>query len=420
MRKTLRTATFQGAVFVVCTVLAFTVLVRTDVVRRLAYLVEKGRIEAMREALPSADALSRYNADARVVAAMVTPAVVQIITEKRIDLADLLALHPESPAADSNPGAPGPDTDDPAALDRMMRRHQGMRVLDGYGSGFVVDAANGHIVTNDHVIANADAIHVRLADGRLVEARLLGADPRSDLAVVQIEADGLYELKLGDSDAVEVGDAVMSVGNPFGLDGTVSRGIISAKGRSQINIHGAEYRGFLQTDAVINPGNSGGPLVNLRGEVVAVNTAIATSSGHYDGVGFAIPARRIQQVLPALVSGSQVPRGYLGVTIVDRSLEDGEGESPAGRFGVSGGVLVRDVLPDSPADRHGLREGDVILSIDGRSLRHTADLIDIVGDSTPGTSLSLELERGGERETRLVTVGRQPEGFSTRRTVEVQ
>ena len=420
MGKRLGSFVFQGLVFVTCTVLAFAILVHTDVVRRLAYLVEKGRIQALRESLPSDDEVARINADTRAVAAIVTPAVVQVITEKRFDVNDLLTMHDRA-AVSSNGTAPSIGTNGMTRserLERLLRSHEGIRARDGYGSGFVVDAEHGYVVTNDHVINGADAIHVRLADGRLLDARLLGADPRGNLAVIQIDADGLHELTLADSDAVEVGDAVMSVGNPFGLAGSVSQGIVSAKARTNIDINGTEYRGFIQTDAVINPGNSGGPLVNLRGEVVAINTAIATNTGHFDGVGFAIPARRIRQALPALIRGEQVPRGYLGVSIVNAFADQDEAQRVIGIMGEVRGVLVRDVVPDSPAARFGLQTGDVITAIDGQPLRDTADLIDIVGDTTPGTDLTLAVERGGKLDTYHVTVGRQPAGFSTRRPID--
>ena len=400
MPRTLRSAVLQGSLFVLSTLLAFAILVRTDIVRRLAYLVEKGRIEALRESLPEADELARRDADARAVAAAVTPAVVQIVAEKRIAMADLLRMHALDGAdTDSNGGLP----DD--ALTELLRQHAGVQTRSGYGSGFIVDAERGHVITNDHVIADADTLQVHLADGRRLEARVLGRDPRSDLALLAIEADNLHELPLVSHDLVEVGDAVLSVGNPFGLEGTVSRGIVSAKSRSNINIHGTEYKGFLQTDAVINPGNSGGPLVNLRGEVVAINTAIATETGHYDGVGFAIPARRIRQVLPALERGEPVPRGYLGVSIVDAVTVLGDDAR---------GVYVRAVVPDSPAERVDLRAGDVILAIDGRRLRGTADLIDWVGDSAPGTELALTVVRAEQETTVRVRVAGQPEGFTTR------
>jgi S1-C subfamily serine protease len=428
MPKTFRSAMLQGVLFVCSTVLAFAILVRTDIVRQLAYMVEKGRIEAMKDTLPDDDELAQRHADVRRVAAIVTPAVVQILTERRVNLTDLLELH-QRPSTGGDASSNGVSSNGVSSngvstngaanaletnpeFEAFLRQHRGFNAREGYGSGFIVDAERGIIVTNDHVIDHADTIHVNLADGRLVKAKLLGADPRSDLAVLQIDAKQLYELALAPDDAVEVGDTVMSVGNPFGLEGSVSRGIVSAKARSNISIQGVEYRGFIQTDAVINPGNSGGPLVNLRGEVVAINTAIATETGHYDGVGFAIPAQRIRKVLPALIRGEEVPRGYLGVVIADAPPAKRDDGSE-----VLAGVVVRDVLEDSPARRYGLREGDIIEQIDGVPLRHTPDLIDLVGDSTPGTSLAFTVRRGDAVDTMDVIVGRQPSGFSTRQRV---
>ncbi len=407
MKAHAKAAIWQGAIFIGCTVLAFGILVSTDVVSRFAYLVEKGRIQAVRESLPDAAELERFNANARAVAAVVRPGVVQIVTEKRYSLRDLLDMHQDA-AVDTSGLADRLDPDG----DADSSGRDAVRIRDGFGSGFIVDADQGYIVTNNHVIDGADAIRVHLSDGRRVDARLLGADPKTDVAVLQIQADRLHALPLADSDLVEVGDDVLSVGSPFGLDGSVSRGIVSAKGRSSIDIHGVEYKGFLQTDAVINPGNSGGPLVNLRGEVIAINTAIATEVGHYDGVGFAIPARRVRQMLPALVRGEAVPRGYLGVSIVN-AVDNTAMTEPLG-WEETYGVIVREVLPDSPAARDGLQPGDVILSIDGAPLRQTADLIDMVGDSAPGAELILRIWRDRAEITRTVKVDRQPENFTTR------
>jgi S1-C subfamily serine protease len=233
--------------------------------------------------------------------------------------------------------------------------------------------------------------------------------------VLKVDCGQLHALPLGDSRSVQVGDDVFAVGNPFGLDGSFSRGIISARGRSNINIHGILYQNFLQTDAVINPGNSGGPLVNLRGEVVGVNTAIATQTGHYDGVGFAIPAWRLSELLPQLVRGGEIVRGYLGVEIVSTIGRD------ATTFELDGervdGVEVSRVVADAPAARAGLLAGDLIMAVNDVRLSDTDELIDLVAATAPGTVIPVELLRDGERLMLAVSVGRQPPGFRPRSPV---
>jgi S1-C subfamily serine protease len=196
------------------------------------------------------------------------------------------------------------------ALPAVVQVFSGLEGGGGNGSGVIIDSAEGMILTNHHVVEDSDSIQVRLQDGRRYPAQIVGSDPPTDLAVIRIEADNLACLRLGDSDALEVGDPVMTVGNPFGLQGTVSKGIVSAVNRyTPAGI--ISYEGFIQTDAVINPGNSGGPLVNMRGEIVGINTAIESSTGGFDGVGFAIPSARIKNVLPALVKGERV-RSLMG------------------------------------------------------------------------------------------------------------
>ena len=354
----------QVVVFVLSTVAAFMILVRTNVVSRFAYLVERGKLEAIREAMPSAEEVAALNAPARMVARAVAPGVVMIETFRysgRSDWETLNRFFGLDREGDADSGGLAVPLDE---AHRGVVKPETLRLRTGYGSGFIVEAKLGHIVTNNHVIEDADEIYIYLPDGRKYEAQVLGADAKADLAVLRIDATELHALPLADSSMVEVGDEVMAVGNPFRLDGTFSRGIISAKGRSSIDIQGVEYKGFLQTDAVINPGNSGGPLVNMRGEVVAINTAIATESGHYDGVGFAIPSRRLMRMLPALVRGEKVVRGYLGVSIV--SVEDYETLSQSLGWTPYHGVIVRQVLPDTPAERAGLHENDIVIRIGGR------------------------------------------------------
>jgi serine protease Do len=225
----------------------------------------------------------------------------------------------------------------------------------GLGSGTIVDK-QGYVLTNNHVVADADKILVKLPDGRQFEAKLVGGDPASDIAVVKIEGSDLPLAKLGNSDDIDVGESVMAIGNPFGLEQTITAGIVSAKGRSQVGV--TDYEDFIQTDASINPGNSGGPLINLKGEVVGVNTAIFSRSGGNMGIGFSIPINDAREIMTALIATGKVTRGFLGVVIQDITPEI------AGALGVKAGegVLVANVGPNTPALRSGIKQGDVIAS----------------------------------------------------------
>src|SRR5213594_1084791 len=225
------------------------------------------------------------------------------------------------------------------------------------GSGVIIDA-QGYIVTNNHVVENATQITVTLSDKREFQAKVIGTDPKTDLAVIKIEADNLPSLKWADYDKLQVGDLVLAVGSPFGLSSTVTLGIISALGRGNVGI--ADYEDFVQTDAAINPGNSGGALVNVSGELIGINTAIFSRSGGYMGIGFAVPSNMVRSVMEQLLKGGKVVRGYLGVSIQELT------QDLAKQFGVAEtkGVLISDVLADSPARRARLERGDVIIEFD--------------------------------------------------------
>lgn len=270
------------------------------------------------------------------------------------------------------------------------------RVSQSLGSGVIVDAENGYVLTNNHVIEGADDISVTLKDGRNLSAELIGTDPDTDLAVIKIPAEDLQALPLANSDELQVGDFVVAVGNPFGLGQTVTSGIVSALGRT--GIRGLEFQNFIQTDASINPGNSGGALINLRGRLVGINSAIFTPSGGNVGIGFAIPSSMAIYVMDQLVRFGEVKRGTLGLLVQDLAGD------LAGAFGVDtgGGVLVAEVVDDSEADKAGIRPGDVLLSVNGRQLQSAQDFYNMEGQATLGETVTLEYQRDQEAlRTRL-------------------
>lgn len=266
------------------------------------------------------------------------------------------------------------------------------------GSGFIIDR-DGSILTNNHVVENAQKIVVKLADGQEYEAKVVGRDPKTDIAVIKINAKGnLPVASLGDSDRLEVGEWVMAIGNPFGLDNTVTSGIVSAKGRQ---IGQGPYDNFIQTDASINPGNSGGPLINLNGEVVGINTAIFSRTGGNIGIGFAIPTNLVQELLPQLKGKGKVTRGYLGVAIQKVTPEI------AGSLGMNRarGALVANVSKDGPAEKAGVAVGDVILEFDGREVTGSTDLPILVARTAVNKKVRLKVLRDKKEVTLTAAVG---------------
>ncbi len=266
------------------------------------------------------------------------------------------------------------------------------RPSQSLGSGVIVDADEGFVITNHHVIENSDAILVTLSDSRSFEAELVGTDPDSEVAVIKISAEGLTAIDVGDSDALRVGDFVVAIGSPFGLSQTVTSGIVSALGRSGL-FEG--YEDFIQTDASINPGNSGGALVNLRGELVGVNTAIVAPGGGSVGIGFAIPVNMIRNLMMQIIEYGEVRRGHLGVRVQDLTPELAQ----AFNIDAQGGAVISQVLPESAAEEAGLREGDVIVGVDGYAVDGASDLRNTVGLLRAGERAKLDVLRDGERLT---------------------
>jgi Do/DeqQ family serine protease len=303
----------------------------------------------------------------------VTPAVVNIQTRGRIQM------------------------ENPLLLDPFFRRFFDLpempreRPTQNVGSGVIVDAEQGYIITNNHVIERADEIVVTLRDGRRAEAELVGRDPETDVALLRIPAEDLVALPLADSDDLRVGDFVLAIGNPFGLGQTVTSGIVSALGRTGLAAEG--FQDFIQTDASINPGNSGGPLVNLRGEVVGINTAILAPTGGNIGIGFAIPSNMASGVMRQLVEFGEVRRGRLGVAIQDLTPELAQ----ALGIGVRRGVVIAQVVPGSPAEQAGLREGDVVTRVNRRAVQNAAELRNVIGLLRIGDQVTLEVIRNGEQ-----------------------
>ena len=325
----------------------------------------------------------------------VSPAVVHISVEK---------------AAQENNGGEGGNS---PFDDEFFRRFFAPRMPNqpspkqrGLGSGTIVDK-RGYILTNNHVVEGADKIIVKTKDGRELEAKLVGADPATDIAVVQVKSSGLPVATLGNSDELEVGETVLAIGNPFGLEQTVTQGIVSAKGRSAVGV--TDYEDFIQTDAPINPGNSGGPMVNLNWEIVGVNTAIFSRTGGNMGIGFSIPINMARQIMNELIDSGHVVRGFLGVEIQEI------GPELAQALGVNKkeGVLISRVGPNSPAAHSGIQRGDVVLSFNDKPMSTPNELRNVVASVKPGSKVPAIVLRDGKKVTLRVEVGEQPTDMRT-------
>jgi Do/DeqQ family serine protease len=336
------------------------------------------------------DILSRVGEAMAEVASAVKPAIVNISTTHSVKVQ----------------GMPEPFLNDP-----FFRKFFGeeFRHLEkpreqkrtSLGSGVIVDR-DGYILTNYHVIKDADTIKVKLSDKREFPGKVIGADAKTDLAVIKINSNHLPVLRWGDSDKLKVGETVIAVGNPFALSQTVTSGIVSATGRANVGI--ADYEDFIQTDAAINPGNSGGALVNVRGELVGINTAIFSTSGGYQGIGFAIPSSMAKVVMDSLVKKGKVVRGWLGVSIQPITPE------LAKQFNVKeeNGALVADVVEDGPAEKAGIQRGDVIVDYDGKAVVDPGTLRNMVAATSPGKDVSLKVVRDGKPRTIKVVISELP------------
>jgi serine protease Do len=335
--------------------------------------------------LPDVDALSRAFAS---VAETLKPAVVNVFTEQKAG--DLQALHPPT-------GGPFDEF-----FERYFREQPDQR-RRSLGSGVIIDQ-RGYVVTNNHVVENADDIEIQFSDERRFKAAVIGTDPATDLAVLKIKTDTdetFHHVDFGDSDALVVGEWVLAMGNPFGFGHTVTAGIVSAKGRV---IGQGTYDDFVQTDAAINPGNSGGPLVNMKGQVIGINSNIISNSGGSMGIGFAIPSNMTRKIYDQLVSEGTVTRGWLGVQIQNLSAE------LARSFGLEGkrGALISDVLgEDSPASKAGLKAGDIIVELNGVPVDSNTHLVHLVADIHPGETVNLKYYRDGKLASTKITVAKR-------------
>jgi serine protease Do len=363
----------------------------------------KEQVEATREQLSKADDLATVF---RSVGKVVEPSVVEIQVHKTIKGVGRLPMGPDTlrrffpRGEDGQPQAPD-DFDDGDSSDFEQV---------GTGSGVImdVDGSTAYILTNNHVAGGAEEMVITLSDGReLTKAKLVGADPKSDLAVVKVDADRIIPAKWGNSDDLQKGDWIMAFGSPFGYVGSMTHGIVSALNRTNIGILGNQgYENFIQVDAPINPGNSGGPLVNLRGEVVGINTAIASRSGGFQGIGFAIPSNQAKQIYGILREKGKVTRGWLGVKIVDvsKSLEVAKSIG----YKDANGVLVEEIVDNTPATGK-LQPGDIVTKLDGKPVETVQQLRNAIAMTAPGAEAKFTVFRDGKDHDVTIKIGEQPE-----------
>ena len=303
----------------------------------------------------------------------------------------------------ANTGRRNPHRQDPWF--RYFFGDQNGQPQSGMGSGVII-SPEGYVLTNNHVVDRMDDIEVMLTDGRKAKAKVIGTDPETDLAVLKIDLDRLPAITLGNSEALQVGDAVLAIGNPFGVGQTVTSGIVSALGRNQLGIN--TFENFIQTDAAINPGNSGGALVDASGNLIGINTAIYSRSGGNMGIGFAIPVSTARQVMDSLIQDGQVTRGWIGVEPRDLTPEIAETFNLQARSG----VLITGVLRDGPAAKGGLRPGDVVTEVAGTTVGNTSQLLNTVASLKPGAPAQIKVLRGSEHLTMTIQAARRPKVMS--------
>jgi serine protease Do len=341
------------------------------------------------------DILSKTNQAMVEVVAAVKPSVVNISSTKTI----------------KQPGMHSPFSNDPFFkrffndkfnFFEMPREYK----QSGLGSGVIVDK-DGYILTNNHVVKDADEIKVKLSDEREFNGKVIGVDPKTDLAVIKIDSNHLPVIELGDSDKLQVGETIIAIGNSFGLSHTVTSGIVSATGRANVGI--ADYEDFIQTDAAINPGNSGGALVNIRGELIGINTAIFSTTGGYQGIGFAIPSNMAKVVMESLIKKGKVVRGWLGVTIQPLTPD----LIKQFNLGDKNGVLIGDVVEDSPAEKAGIERGDVIVEFDGKKVEDVTNLRNMVANTLPNKEVMITIIRDRKPKTVNVKITEMPAEIQT-------
>jgi len=357
----------------------------------LLFLATVSEAQGPKVSEQSIDLLTRTGTAMAEVTAAVKPSIVNILTTRTVKVG----------------GGKDPFLDDPffkrffGDQYRHQRQQPKEQKSSGMGSGVIV-SSEGYIITNSHVVKDADEIKVTLTDKREFVGKIVGSDLKTEIAVVKIDAKDLPTVPWGNSDKLQVGEVVLAVGNPFGLNQTVTMGIVSALGRANVGI--ADYEDFVQTDAAINPGNSGGALVNVRGEVVGINTAIYSTTGGYQGIGFAIPSNMVKSIMESLIKKGKVVRGWLGVSI--------QGVTPelAKQFDLKDeiGALVGDIIEDGPAEKAGLQRGDIIFEYDGKKIEEPYILRNMVANTLPGEQHTIKVLRDGKAKTMTIIIGELP------------
>lgn len=340
----------------------------------------------------SVDILTKTGDAMAELIAVVRPSVVNISTKHTSQVREMA----------------NPFRDDPVFRkffgDDFFRQFEGprQRKESSLGSGVIVDK-EGYVLTNYHVIKDADEIKVTLSDKREFTAKVIGGDPKSDIAVIKINASDLPAIAWGDSDKLKIGETVIAIGSPYGLSQSVTSGIVSAKGRSQMGI--TDYEDFIQTDAAINPGNSGGALVNVKGQLIGVNTAIFSTSGGYQGIGFAIPSNMTRSIMDSIVKKGKVVRGWLGVVIQPVNKEI------AKQFNLKDekGIIISDVMEGGPAEKAGLQKDDVVVEYNGSKIDDVTAFRNLVAATAPGKSVEMIILRDGQRKSVTIVIGEQPE-----------